>query len=144
MSFRQQSSMDIGLRHVLEAGLHFVRKDEPAEENRDVLKSLVEILSEAGRGSQVIQRRELLVGIEDRPAFERFSVFFKYLKDSLEGDLPSRLNEAVSVFDNVRHGRRVEVAERQRAAELVEKLLLAMRRDAALTRLVSPKTVVYE
>jgi len=136
--------MDIGLRHVLEAGLHFVREDERADENREVLTSLVEILSEAGRGSQVIQRRELLVGIEDRPAFERFSVFFKYLKDSIEGDLPGRIEEAVSVFDSVRHRRPVDAAKRHRAAELVEKLLVAMRRDAALTRLVSPKTVVYE
>lgn len=145
MSFkRQYQAVDIGLRYVLESGLNTVRNVSPGATDPDVLGSLVEIFSEAGRGSQNIQRREFLVGIEDRPAFDRFSLFFNYLKNSLQGDLPSRIHEAATVFQRVRDRVPVDPAEQERAAELVEKLLDSMRKEAALARPVAPRSIVIE
>lgn len=145
MSFKQQyHAVDIGLRYALESGLNTVRNAPPAGADSDVLGSLVEIFSEAGRGSEVIRKREFLVGIEDRPAFNRFSLFFNYLKDSVQGDLPSRIHEAATVFQRVLDRVPVDPVEQERAAELVEKLLDSMRKEAALARPVAPRSIAIE
>jgi hypothetical protein len=133
--------MDIGLRHMLEAGLSLVEAQAPQEEDSRVLESLVEIFSEAGRGSQAVQ--QLLVGVEERPAFERFTLFFKYLKDAVGDDLPNRLSETANVFDSVKKKEAVEPERRAAAADLIQKLLTSMRREASLSRLSAPKSIVY-
>lgn len=145
MAMKLEISMDIGLRHVLETGLSFIEPEPGAiESDSAVLDSLAEIFSEAGRGSQAVQRHELLVGVEERPAFERFALFFRYLKDAIGDDLPNRLSEAASVFKELKNNETIDPERRRRAAELIEKLLTAMRREVALSRLVAPKNFVYE
>lgn len=133
--------MDIGLRHMLEAGLSAVGPQPSGEADSRILQGLVEIFSEAGRGSQAVQ--QLLVGVEERPAFERFTLFFKYLKDAVGDDLPTRLSETASVFDRVKNNETVDPERRQRAADLIQKLLAAMRREASLSRLAAPKSIIY-
>jgi hypothetical protein len=145
MALKQDASMDIGLRYALETGLSFVRLEEDAVAlDGSVLEDLAEIFSEAGRGSQAVQRQELLVEVGERPAFERFTLFFRYLKDAMGEELPGRLAEAASVFRELRDEEAVDQARRQRAAELIEKLLMSMRRETAMSRLVAPQNFIYE
>jgi hypothetical protein len=126
---------------MLEAGLTVVGPQPAVEADSKVIESLVEIFSEAGRGSQAAQT--LLVGVEERPAFERFSFFFKYLKDAVGDDLPNRLSETAAVFNRVKNKETVDPEGRQRAADLIQKLLVAMRREASLSRLAAPKSIIY-
>lgn len=144
MALQLEPSMDIGLRHALEAGLSVVGTQPATEVDTRVLDSLVEIFSEAGRGSQAVEQRELLVGLNERPAFERFALFFRYLRDAVGDDLPRRLSETASVFSEVKNREAVDPERRKQAADLIEKLLIAMRREASLSRLVAPKSIVYE
>lgn len=141
---RQHHPVDIGLRYVLESGLHSVRNISSAGVDMDVLKNLVEIFSEAARGSRAIERREFLIGIEDRPAFNRFSTFFNHLKNSVQEDLPARINEASTVFQQVCERQPVDPVQQERAAELVEKLLESMKNEAALARPVAPRSIAIE
>lgn len=144
MALQLEPSMDIGLRYVLEAGLSAVGAQPAAEVDTKVLDNLVEIFSEAGRGSQAVEQRELLVGVDERPAFERFALFFRYLRDAVGDDLPTRLSETASVFSEVKNREAIDPERRKRAADLIEKLLIAMRREAVLSRLIAPKSIVYE
>lgn len=144
MSFQLASSKDLGLQHVLENGLALIR-DEPIDEERrtQVLESLIKIFSEANRGSQVIQAQNLLFAASDRPAFERFTLFFRYLKDPFGNDLPARLLEAAIVLTKLRDGCLDDEDQRARVGELIESLLAAMEREIALLSLVSPREFHY-
>lgn len=144
MALQLEPSMDIGLRYALEAGLSVVGTQPAAEVDAKVLENLVDIFSEAGRGSQEVEQRELLVGVNERPAFDRFALFFRYLRDAVGDDLPKRLSETASVFSGVKNREAIDPDRRKRAADLIEKLLIAMRREASLSRLVAPKSIVYE
>jgi hypothetical protein len=146
MVTRIEPWMDIGLRHALETGLALVRpsptqKSEPEER---IIANLIEILSEARRGSQAVQRNELLTGVRERPAFERFALFFRYLRDTIGDELPTRLEEAASVFEEVKQRKHVDPKRQERTAELIDNLLKSVRREAALSRPVAPRTIVYE
>ena len=143
---RNEASMDIGLRFALETGLSFMKPAvDGAAPDVNVLENLAEIFSEAERGSEAVERQQLLVEVGERPAFERFTVFFRYLKDAVGVDeLPARLSEAASVFKKLGNNEVVDLERRQRAAELLEKLLLSMRRETALARPVAPQNFIYE
>jgi hypothetical protein len=56
MALQMELSMDIGLRHALEAGLSVVKAQPAPDVDPKVLDSLVEIFSEAGRGSLACTR----------------------------------------------------------------------------------------
>lgn len=144
MGVQLASSKDLGLKHVLENGLALIR-DEPFDDGRrtQVLESLIKIFSEADRGSQVIQERNLLFAASDRPAFERFTMFFRYLKDSFGADLPARLSEAPIVLTALRDGCLDDEIQRARVGELIESILAAMEREIALMPLASPREFNY-
>lgn len=137
--------MDIGLRFALEAGLSFIRPTtNEVMLDTQVFQNLAEIFSEAGRGSEAVQRDQLLMEVGERPAFERFALFFRYLKDTIGEELPVRLSEAASVFSKMGKNEEVDAERRRRAAELIERLLFSIQRETALTRPVAPQNFVYE
>jgi len=137
-------SRDLGLELVLENGLAVIRQD-PIDESRrrQILDRLIEIFSEADRGSQALKARNLLFAAEERPAFERFTLFFRYLKDSYGDDLPRRLSEAVGALTELRDGNLRDNAKRASAGELIEGLLAALQREIALSPLAPPRTFHY-
>ena len=80
MNFQLAPSEDIGLQHALENGLALIRRTPFDTARRvQVLNNLVEIFSEAAEGSKVLQPQNFLFAVEQRPAFERFSLFYRYL-----------------------------------------------------------------
>ena len=108
-----------------------------------VLDSLIEIFSEANRGSEALLAHNLLFAVEERPAFERFSLFFRYLNDSFGAELPNRLSEGVSVLTELRNGQIGDEAQRTRAEELIDNLLQALQRESALSPLDPPRAFHY-
>lgn len=144
MSVQLAPSKDLGLQHVLENGLALIRQKPFVEARRNqVLDCLIEIFNEADRGSQALQAQNLLFAVKERPAFERFTLFFRYLQDTFGPHLPSRLSEAASVLTELRNGHVNDDKRRARAAELIESLLAAMQRENDLLPLVPPRVFNY-
>ena len=145
MTMQLASSKDLGLQHVLENGLALMRHQPLDDEARriQVLDNLIQIFSEADRGSQALRSQNLLFAVEQRPEFERFALFFHYLEDTFGADLPSRLTEAAAVLIELRNGPVDDETKRGRAAELIESLLTALRQERALSPLNPPRVYHY-
>lgn len=133
---------DLALQHVLQSGLAVVRNQPLAGERRtQVLRALVEIFSDADRGSQAVGAHNLLISVEEPPAFERFVLFFRYLHQSLGNDLPARLSEATAVFSGIENNADQAADAKARVAALIEGVLAAISRENALAPLAAPKDV---
>lgn len=144
MEMQLATLIDLGLKDALRNGLAVIRGDTIEEARRaQVLDSLVQVFSEASRGSQVLATRSLLSATDDRPAFERFALFFRYLKDKYESDLPTRLSEAANALSDLRDGDLLDRVRRERVREMLENLLEALRRESALVPLVPPQDIHY-
>ena len=133
---------DLALRHILESGLKVVR-DEPVDESRrtNVLRALVQIFTEASRGSEAVNSRNMLIAVEEPPAFERFALFFRYLNRTFGADLPARLAEATGVLTAIEQKAQLNAAAKGRVAELIQNMLAAINRESRLSQLNSPKEV---
>jgi len=133
---------DLALQHILQSGLAVVR-DEPVEEARrsKVLRALVQIFTDADRGSQALGAKNLLLAVEEPPAFERFVLLFRYLNQSFGEDLPARLSEVTSVLADIEKNAQLDPQAKGRAAELIEGLLAAIARESALRQLAPPREV---
>lgn len=143
MTLQLPPSKDLGLRHVLEAGLAIVRNEQIEEDRRAlILGRLIDILSEAERGSQAVQAN-LLFATEQRSAFERFSLFFRYLDAPFGATLSNRLSDARDVLGELRDRGASDNQRLQNAGELIEALLAAIKRDAALTALEAPRRIQF-
>lgn len=144
MSLQLPPSKDLGLRHVLEAGLAVVRNEQIDETRRgEVLDRLIEIFSQAERGSQAVEAENLLFATEQRSDFERFSLFFSYLDDLFGADLPTRLTETKEALGELRNHDALDEARLRQAEELIENLIAAIKRDAALAPLEPPRTFQF-
>lgn len=140
MSLHITPSMDIGLQHVLENGLSLIEQQPvPGAQRQQVLNSLVTIFSEAKLGSQALVVQNLLLAVKEGPAVERFSLFFRYLKESFGDELPERLSEAEKVFADIRDGREFDDAQKARAADLIRHLLTALHRESVSVPLTAPR-----
>lgn len=133
---------DLALQHILQSGLAVVR-GEPVEESRrsKVLQALVQIFTDADRGSQALGAQNLLLAVEEPPAFERFVLLFRYLNQSFGQDLPARLSEAASVLTDIEKNAPLSAQAKTRAAELLEGVLAAIAREGALRQLAPPREV---
>jgi hypothetical protein len=130
---------DLGLQHLLENGLAVIR-DEPALSSRreEVLATLLEVISEADKGGVAVTTQNLLSSMSGGPALERFSTFFRYLKDSFGDDVPERLSEAATVLSALKEQRPHDDESTSRTIRLIETLLNGVRRDRALRPLLPP------
>lgn len=133
---------DLALQHILQSGLAVVR-GEPLEESRrsKVLQALVQIFTDADRGSQALGAQNLLLAVEEPPAFERFVLLFRYLNQSFGQDLPARLSEVASVLTDIERNAPLSAQAKTRAAELLEGVLAAIARESALRQLTPPREV---
>lgn len=136
------ATSDLALKHILESGLQVIQ-GEPIEEahRTSVLRALVQIFTDASRGSDAVHARNMLVAVEEPPAFERFALFFRYLNRSFGADLPARLAEAVGVLTAIEQHANQGAEAKLRVAELIQGMLSAISRESRLTKLNSPKEV---
>lgn len=141
---QSMSSPDLGLQSALEDGLALIRR-QPLDDDRrvQVLDNLIEIFNEADRGSQALNVRDLLFAADDRPAFERFTLFFRYLSNAFGADVPTRLTEAAAVLTELRGGNAQDETQRTRVEELIEALLASMEREFSLFPLTPPREFRY-
>jgi hypothetical protein len=105
------------------------------------LRALVQIFTDADRGSQALGAQNLLLAVEEPPAFERFVLLFRYLNQSFGQDLPARLSEAASVLTDIEKNAPLSMQAKTRAAELIEGVLAAIARESALRQLTPPREV---
>jgi len=134
MRFGVEPSQDLGLRHVLRNGISVLQGGEPSQGRDRVLNGLLEIVTDADRGADALQPQNLTFALDNKPAFERFSLFVRYLSDSL-ADLPARLAEAKVTLQRVEAGESVETEQVQHVSELLTRLLEALERERMLTPL---------
>ena len=146
MSVQLAPSEDLGLQHVLENGLAVIEQKPIIEVTRgtQILHSLIEIFSEADRGSQALGAKNLMFAVEQGPAFERFSLFFHYLQDVFGEELAARLSEATTALKEIRKENPPDEVQRLRTAELIQSFLSALHRENARSPLISPNTIQYE
>lgn len=133
---------DLAFKHILESGLRVVRHESIENTRRsNVLRALVQIFTEASRGSQAVNARNMLVAVEEPPAFERFALFFRYLDRTIGADLPARLTEATEVLSAIEQEGKLNADAERRAADLIQNMLTAISRESRLCQLSSPKEV---
>lgn len=134
MRFEIEPSQDLGLRHVLRNGISVLQGGEPPQGRGRVLHGLLEIVSDADRGADALNGPNLTFALDNKPAFERFSLFVRYLSDAF-ADLPTRLAEAKTTLTKVEAGEEVEPVHVQQVNDLLTKLLEALERERSLAPL---------
>ena len=134
MRFDMEPSQDLGLRHVLRNGISVLQGIEPPQGRERVLHGLLEIVSDADRGADVLNAQNLTFALDNKPAFERFSLFVRYLSDAF-ADLPARLAEAKTTLTRVEAGENVGAEDVRQVNELLTRLLEALERERSLTPL---------
>lgn len=141
MRFEMEPSHDLGLQHMLQNGVAALRGAElGADRENQVLGGVLEVVADADRGCVSLQQQSLTFARNDSPALERFSLFLSYLGDS-QGDLSGKLTQARDVIQRLRANGAVSEFERNSVAELLESLLMALRRERALTPLSAPSEI---
>jgi len=133
---------NLALRHILQSGVAALREEPMDHPHRtQVLQALVELFSDANRGSHAMGDQNFLLAVEASPAFERFVMFFRYLHKDIGSDLPNRLSEASATLAAARGAAPIDPDAKARVTALLEQMLKAMARDVALSPLRAPKEV---
>jgi len=107
-----------------------------------VLDGLLEIVSDADRGSSALLGHSLTFALNEQSAFERYSLFVRYLSDSV-ADLPRRLAEARNVLQRIRQHEAVAEIETASVEDLLGRLLAALERDRNLAPLATVRDVHF-
>src|SRR5688500_9741592 len=95
MDVERLSPGDIGLRHLLENGLHVAQgQDVEDAERQQVLDNLLRVFSEADRGSEAFGTHNLTPIVNEKRALKRFSSFYHLLRHDFGDEVPGRLGEA--------------------------------------------------
>lgn len=142
MRFGVEPAQDLGLHHALRNGIAILDGRDPGQDRTRVLKGLVEIVTDADRGSGALREHSLTFALTERSAFERYSLFVRYLSKSVE-NLSERLTEAKQVLEDLQEGRAITDQRTASAEDLLTKLLAALERDRNLTQLKTVRDVHY-
>jgi len=140
MTFQLTPAEDLSLQQVLENGLAVLRNEKISEAQRNrAIQNLGRIFTEARSVSQALHAQNLLFAVDQKPALERFTLFFNYLYPHFGDDLTNRLQEASSVLGALTEQEIPSNAARARTEELIEKLLSAFSEERSLSRLEPPR-----
>ena len=143
MRFEMEPSQDLGLQHMLRNGVAVLRGEPFDPERRTrVVEGLLEIITEADRGSEALREQSLTFALNERPAFERFSLFLQYVGDSVE-DIGNKLARAKEVLEGLEQGNEGSPEDRASVAELLNRLVSALERERALAPLTAPREFHY-
>ncbi|MSW51034.1 MAG: hypothetical protein F2817_09140 [Actinobacteria bacterium] len=142
MRFALEPSRDVGLQHVLRNGIALLEHREMNQDRRRVLDGLLEIVSDADRGSGALREHGLTFALDERCAFERYSLFVRYLEDSVD-DLPRRLSEARETLQLIGASGDVSRECAASVGDLLARLLGALERDRAFAPLATVRDVHY-
>lgn len=115
----------VGIRHVIEDSLAALTDRELDASRRNyVLSDLVDLLTRALKGSELVAKTALFVRSDDRSAFEAFSFLDRYL-----GQVESpALRQSLQALDAVRRGERVSNEQRQGTEVFLRQLLATLKR----------------
>ncbi|MCB2083168.1 MAG: hypothetical protein KDD90_03835, partial [Sphingomonadaceae bacterium] len=129
MRFGLEPSYDVGLRHALKNGVAILSgEDFDAGRREQVLGGLLELVSQADRGTEALQGNNFTFAMDEGVAFERLSLFLRYLSDTVE-NLGERISQAKGVLQGVGAGANVEQAQKELVVDLLNRLLDALERE---------------
>lgn len=137
---------DIGLQHLLENGLRVLQHQTSLPDARrvQVVDGLVQVFSEADRGGAPLRSQASLWAASEAPDFERFSVFFRYIKDGpIQGDPLAELSEAKKSVEALKAGQGLDDAASERLESLIKLLLSGLHRDRVAAPLVPPMEMKF-
>lgn len=137
------SAADLSLQHVIENSLAIVEREPFAEDQRhQILTNLTMILDQASRGSRALQTNQLAFDAEEQPAFERFTMLFRYLQP-VAADVPSFLVKAKTDLEKIRDNQNQDAESKAEALKFLRSLLEAVMTDQCLKPLISPREYVF-
>jgi len=140
MNLELTPAEDLSLQHLLENGLAILDQQSLHKTRRiQTLEGLSRIFSEADSASQALHAQNLLFGVEQRPALERFSLFFRRLDRYFGESLSDRLEEASDVFIKLKKNKKPTKGACKRARELIERLLSAFNEERSMSPLEAPQ-----
>jgi hypothetical protein len=144
MNIQTAPYRDVGLQHLLESGLSLLQH-KPLEASRraQVMDGLVQVFSEADKGATALRSQAAFWAASEAPAFERFSVFFRYLKDVPGSDALTELSEAKAALEAMKAGEPVEGEVKQRVENLINLLLNGLRKDRLSAPLIPPLEIKF-
>jgi hypothetical protein len=139
MRFGLEPSYDVGLRHALKNGVAILTgADFEANQREQVLCGLLELVSEADRGTEALQGNNFTFAMDEGAAFERLSLFLRYLSDSV-ANLGDRISQAKGVLQGVGVGVEVEQAQKDLVVDLLNRLIDALERERSYSSMTAPR-----
>jgi hypothetical protein len=139
MRFGLEPSYDVGLRHALKNGVAILSgEDFDAGRREQVLGGLLELVSQADRGTEALQGNNFTFAMDEGVAFERLSLFLRYLSDTVE-NLGERISQAKGVLQGVGAGANVEQAQKELVVDLLNRLLDALERERNYSSITAPR-----
>jgi hypothetical protein len=144
MSAQLSPFRDVGLQHLLENGRNLMRQRPiSADRRKQIVDGLVDVFSEADRGAAPLRSQAALWSSTETPSFERFSIFFRYLKDPLKDTVLSDLSEAKRALEAMKAGQEPNSETSNWLAHMFDLLLAGLRRDQLSEPLQPPVEIKF-
>ncbi|MBT3060182.1 MAG: hypothetical protein AB2696_08090 [Candidatus Thiodiazotropha sp.] len=120
----------VGFRHVIEDGLVVLSKgDMDSARRKYVVDDLTNLLSEAIRGLELVNRNALFVNSDQRNAVDTFSLLDQYLGHGYDPSWGNQLHIAEEAFDKLQKNEEPSDEARTAAIQLFEELLTKIKRQ---------------
>lgn len=140
MNYQSNTIRDLGLQQLLENGVRLFQQDQMLAPDRRaaVVDGLVQVFSEADRGA-IPLRSQSLFSASSSADFERFSIFFRYIKeDDFEGGPLNEISEAKQALESLKAGESLDEKMASRLIRLISLVLTGLSRDRRAAPLRPP------
>ncbi len=131
----------IAFRHMVEDGLTVLSEKQIEPSRRQfVLKGLRELMQEATRGSELVNKQNLLVSSVDRNAYESYSFIERHLRNHFNEET---IKVALGALEVLSANSVVSDEARTATVGLLEELLASVSRDGNISIQVEPEEIRF-
>lgn len=121
----------VGFRHVIEDGLAVLSREHLDPGRRKyVVDDITNLLRDASRGLELVNRSTLFVNSDERSAVDAFSLLNRYLGHGHGQDWGKQLPAAEKAFDELQKNSEPSDDIRAAAADLLQELLIRVQRQS--------------
>ena|SRR5713226_3536800 len=133
----------VGFRHVIEDGLSIIRGGQiDAGRRAFVLQDLKQLVTDAKRGSNLVQTGVLFVSPSERSAYASYSLLDRYLSDKYADRWKEMLDAAEVSFEEFRRqDAHVTESARNAAETLLREMLSNLHRDPRPSMPLEPEAL---
>ncbi len=125
---------EVGFRHVIEDALSVLSKHDIDPDRRSyVLEDLANLLRDASRGADLVNRRLLFVKSDERNAFDTFSLLDRYLGYGIDSNWREKPPDARMAFTQLQKNMEVPEKARATAMALLRDLLTTLERQSGMS-----------